>query len=212
MKLGKFELDNLVSEKRILTLTSISGVYETYHFIPVGDGNIFGQIGDNQLGVEWMGHSLNDRTRLSAALLSSNDGKVGLPNGSQLLQRVLCRQPGIRSGQAGGAAHRRLRHGGTGADDLLSHTGGVTGRGHQSERSRQQEHSVARASSDFSISASLDFQVVTQHGSDNAWFGAGFGQGPPGPNNVPGRRFRPARERRPGTATWWKLTTFTVRS
>ena len=32
----------------------------------------------------------------------------------------------------------------------------------------------------------LDFQVVTQHGWDSAWFGAGFGQGPPGPNNVPG--------------------------
>src|SRR5690349_11791178 len=60
VKLGKFELDNLVSEKRILTLTSISGVYQTYHFIPVGDGNIFGQIGDNQLGMEVMGHSLND--------------------------------------------------------------------------------------------------------------------------------------------------------
>ena len=51
LKLGKFELDNLLSEKRILTLTPISGVYETYHFIPVGDGNFFGQIGDNQLGL-----------------------------------------------------------------------------------------------------------------------------------------------------------------
>ena len=66
LKMGKFELDNLVSEKRILTLTPISGVYETYHFVPVGDGNIFGQIGDNQLGMEIMGHSLNDRTRYSA--------------------------------------------------------------------------------------------------------------------------------------------------
>ena len=44
LKLGKFELDNLVSEKRILTLTNISGVYQTYHFIPVGDTNVFGQI------------------------------------------------------------------------------------------------------------------------------------------------------------------------
>ena len=58
IKLGKFELDNLVSEKRILTLTNISGVYQTYHFIPPGDGNVFGQIGNNQLGVEWMGHSV----------------------------------------------------------------------------------------------------------------------------------------------------------
>src|ERR1700738_5021656 len=62
LKLGKFELDNLVSEKRILTLTSISGVYQTYHFIPVGDGNIFGQLGDNQLGVEWMGHTMKHAT------------------------------------------------------------------------------------------------------------------------------------------------------
>ena len=65
-KLGRFELDNLLSEKRILTLTGNGGIYQTYHFIPVGDGNIFGQIGDNQLGIEYMGHSVDDRTRISA--------------------------------------------------------------------------------------------------------------------------------------------------
>src|SRR6202049_5314891 len=57
VKFGKFELDNLLSEKRILTLSSIGGIYHTYHFSPVGDGNFFGQIGDNQLGLEVMGHS-----------------------------------------------------------------------------------------------------------------------------------------------------------
>ena len=77
LKLGKFELDNLLSEKRILTLTGNGGIYQLYHFIPVGDGNIFGQMGDNQLGVEVMGHSWNDRTRYSAALLSSTDGTPG---------------------------------------------------------------------------------------------------------------------------------------
>src|ERR1017187_3498985 len=82
IKFGKFELDNLLSEKRILTLTNISGVYQTYHFIPAGDNNIFGEIGDNQCGGEWMGHSANDRTRYSAALLSSNDGSVNLSNGA----------------------------------------------------------------------------------------------------------------------------------
>ena len=82
LKLGKFELDNLLSEKRILTLTGNGGIYQTYHFIPVGDGNIFGQIGDNQLGAEMMGHSYNDRTRYSASLISSTDGNVGLPYGS----------------------------------------------------------------------------------------------------------------------------------
>src|SRR5580704_15913582 len=60
VKFGKFELDNLLSEKRILTLTGNGGVYQTYHFVPVGDGNIFGQIGDNQLGLEYMGHSVDD--------------------------------------------------------------------------------------------------------------------------------------------------------
>jgi hypothetical protein len=37
------------------------------------EGYTFG-IGDNQVGVEWMGHSKDDRTRVSASLLNSNDG------------------------------------------------------------------------------------------------------------------------------------------
>ena len=78
VKLGKFELDNIISEKRILTISNQGGLYRSYHFIPLGDSNIFGQIGDNQLGLEWMGHSENDRTRFSAAVLSSNDGQPGL--------------------------------------------------------------------------------------------------------------------------------------
>src|SRR6202158_3113082 len=35
VKMGKFELDNLLSEKRILTLTSIAGTYANYHFQPL---------------------------------------------------------------------------------------------------------------------------------------------------------------------------------
>jgi hypothetical protein len=86
VKVGKFELDNLQSEKRILTLSNIAGSYQNYHFQPlVTPGNSangfaaeglykFG-IGDNQVGIEWMGHSKNDRTRISASLLNSNDGQ-----------------------------------------------------------------------------------------------------------------------------------------
>ena len=37
-------------------------------------------MGDNQFGIELMGHSLDDRTRYSVALVSSNDGNVNLPN------------------------------------------------------------------------------------------------------------------------------------
>jgi hypothetical protein len=84
IKVGKFELDNLHSEKRILTLSTNGGLYHNYHFQPmvspgVGEGLYAFGIGDNQVGAEWMGHSKNDRTRISAALLSSNDGSPGLP-------------------------------------------------------------------------------------------------------------------------------------
>jgi hypothetical protein len=89
LKMGKFELDNLLSEKRILTLSSVAGTYANYHFQPlvspgsptnaqIAEGYTFG-IGDNQVGIELMGHSKDDRTRYSASLLSSNDGSPGLP-------------------------------------------------------------------------------------------------------------------------------------
>jgi hypothetical protein len=80
VKFGKFELDNFISEKRVLSLSANGGFYQLYHFIPPGDSNSFGQIGDNQLGIEWMGHSLNDHTRVSASLISSNDGSPDLVN------------------------------------------------------------------------------------------------------------------------------------
>lgn len=89
IKMGKFELDNLLSEKRILTLTNVAGTYVNYHFqplvrpgssaaTPIAEGYTFG-LGDNQVGVEAMGHSADDRTRYSASLLSANDGQPGLP-------------------------------------------------------------------------------------------------------------------------------------
>jgi hypothetical protein len=86
VKVGKFELDNLLSEKRILTLTRVGGQYYNYHFQPysqpgVPENYTFG-IGDNQVGMEWMGHSLDDRTRVSASLLTSSDGNPDVPNGS----------------------------------------------------------------------------------------------------------------------------------
>ena len=101
VKFGKFELDNLLSEKRILTLTGNGGIYQLYHFIPVGDGNVFGQMGDNQLGVEVMGHSYNDRTRYSVALLSSNDGQVGLPYGAESYSTFITGSQAFDAGKLG---------------------------------------------------------------------------------------------------------------
>jgi hypothetical protein len=83
IKVGKFELDNVISEKRMLTLSGNGGYYQGYHFQPVTEDTslfTFG-IGDNQLGAELSGHSRNDYTRYSVSLLSSNDGNVDLPNG-----------------------------------------------------------------------------------------------------------------------------------
>jgi hypothetical protein len=81
LKVGKFELDNLVSEKRFLFLSANGGIYQTYHYDVPGTINDFGY-GDNQLGVEIAGHSKNSYTRYSVAVLSSNDGNVGFTSGS----------------------------------------------------------------------------------------------------------------------------------
>jgi hypothetical protein len=83
VKVGKFELDLPVSEKRLLTMSGNGGFYYIYHFTPSGDLNPFGGIGDNQIGLELMGHNANSYTRYAFAAVSSLDGGVnqiyGLP-------------------------------------------------------------------------------------------------------------------------------------
>lgn len=79
-QLGKFEIDNLISEKRALTLSNNGGFYQSYHFVPPGDVTSFG-IGDNQLGIQLLGHSTNSYTRYAVALFGSTDGEVGLTTG-----------------------------------------------------------------------------------------------------------------------------------
>ncbi len=79
LKIGKFELDNLVSEKRFLFLSGTGGSYASYHYAAPGSSVDFG-LGDNQLGAELSGHSLNSYTRYSAALLSSNEGDPASTN------------------------------------------------------------------------------------------------------------------------------------
>lgn len=184
IKLGKFELDNLVSEKRILTLTNISGVYQTYHFMPQNDGNSFGQIGDNQLGMEWMGHSANDRTRVSAALLSSSDGQVGLPNGNAYSGFFAASQA-FDVGKLGVDRIGGYAMIGEAPTYYLTTGGGpvATPFGNGSALSN---HSFSRAGFVGQIYfGKLDFLAVTQHGHDDAWFGAGYGSGG-AINNTPG--------------------------
>src|SRR3984893_17933630 len=172
LKLGKFELDNLVSEKRILTLTSISGIYQTYHFLPQGDGNIFGQIGDNQLGVEWMGHSMNERTRISASLLSSSDGNVGLAYGNSYSGFFSASQA-FDVGKLGVDRIGAYAMIGLAPTTWLTSGGpnspiGGSGIGHKS-------YHRAGFVGQVYCGQYFDLQVVTQHGWDNAWFGQGYG-------------------------------------
>jgi hypothetical protein len=79
LKMGKFELDEPISQERSLLLNNTGALYYSYFFSPPGDKNLFGGIGLPQLGIEVSGHSANDYTRYSVAMVSSNSGATGLP-------------------------------------------------------------------------------------------------------------------------------------
>lgn len=171
IKLGRFELDNLLSEKRILTLTGNGGIYQTYHFIPQGDGNIFGQIGDNQLGLEYMGHSVDDRTRISAALLSSNDGNVNLTTGSNSYTGFFTGSQAFDTGRLGVQRIGFYAMVGDAATYYRTSGGAPIGGSGISNKGFSREGFVGQ----FYFGPHVDLQVVTQHGSDNVWFGQGYG-------------------------------------
>src|SRR5580704_14938056 len=214
LKLGRFELDNLLSEKRILTLTGNGGIYQTYHFIPQGDGNMFGQIGDNQLGLEYMGHSADDRTRISAALLSSNDGNVNLTLGSNSYTGFFTGSQAFDAGKMGVERIGFYAMVGQAATYYRTSAGvPIPGSGVGNK-----EFERVGFVGQFYFGPHFDIQVVTQHGSDNAWFGQGYGNavGTDGdggvtcttstgcpPNNIPGTVL-PATARAPS----WNGATF----
>jgi hypothetical protein len=83
LKVGKFELDNLLSEKRFTWLSANGGFLYAYHYLPEGSANTFG-FGDNQIGAEFSGHSFNGYTRYSVALLATNDGDPTIPTGKSM--------------------------------------------------------------------------------------------------------------------------------
>jgi hypothetical protein len=189
VKFGKFELDNFVSEKRIMTLSAQGSAYQIYHFIPVNDGNIFGQMGDNQLGLEWMGHSMNDRTRVSAAVFSSTDGNVDTPYGRNAYSGFFAASQAFDAGKLG--VERIGAYAMVGqAPTMYLTSGGVplpsTGLSYQGY-SREGFEGL------FYL-GKFNFLVVTQHGSDSAWFGACYGDiidGPCTNNNTPGTTLPP---------------------
>jgi len=173
VKVGKFELDTFVSEKRGLTLSASGGGYNLFHFIPVGDGNIFGQVGDNQLGVEWMGHSNDDRTRLSATVFSSTDGNPGVQYGQNSYTAYFAGSQAFGAGKLGVQRVGGYAMYGIAPTTYLTNggpTAPIPGSGTGNK-------SFSRVGFEglFYLGPKLDFQVFTQHGSDDAYFGACFG-------------------------------------
>ena len=182
IKMGRFELNNLLSEKRMVQLTGNGGIYQTYHFIPLGDGNIFGQLGDNQLGLEYVGHSYNDRTRVSGSLLSSSDGNENLITGANSYSGYFTFDQGIDTGRFGvqrlggyafvgdAATYYRTSNGvpipGSGIGNKNFYRIGFTGQ--------------------LYITPHFDVNIVTQHGYDNKWFGQGFGNAVNAPEGISG--------------------------
>jgi hypothetical protein len=199
IKFGKYELDNLLSEKRILTLTGNGGIYQLYHFTPltaagVPDGNIWGKMGDNQLGAELMGHSWNDRTRYSVSLLSTNDGTPGLPYGNAYTGYFAASQA-FDAGKAGVQRIGFYAMVGQGPTTFLTSGGTPLGSAAIGNKSFSREGFVGQ----FYFGQHLDLQTVTQHGQDSVWFGQGYGIGGlNGVNNTTGITL-PAGSRAP---TW----------
>ncbi len=168
-KFGKFELDNIVSEKRGLTLSA--------------NGNIFGQLGDNQIGVEWVGHSANDRTRLSVAVLSSTDGNPDVPYGSNSYNTFIDGSHAFNVGKLGTDRVGFYAMFGDAATTFLTDGGVPLPNSGVGNKGFSREGFVG-----LFYFGKLDFQVVTQHGSDSPWFGVGFGNpidDPMAPNNTP---------------------------
>ena len=171
IKVGKFELDSFISEKRTLTLSGAGGGFQLFHFIPVGDGNIFAQMGDNQVGAEWMGHSMNDRTRISAAVFSSTDGNPDVPYGSHSYSAFFAASHAFSAGKLGVQRIGGYALVGQAATSFLTSGGEVIA------GSGTENKGFSRVGFEglFYLGPKLDFQVFTQHGSDNVWFGAGCG-------------------------------------
>jgi hypothetical protein len=162
VKVGKFELDNIISEKRMMTLSNNGGSFQLYHFIPFGDNNTFAQIGDNQLGVELSGHSLNSRRRYSVAVLSSNDGNVNLPTNSY--STFVTASQAFDTGRLGvDRVGAYLFAGEAPTFSLTSGGAPVVGRGN---KAFHREGAFA-----LFYLKKLDFTLYYQHGWDSAFFG-----------------------------------------
>jgi hypothetical protein len=167
LKVGKFELDNPISEKRILTLSDAGGFYQNYHFTPPGDSNTFTGIGNNQLGVELLGHSANSYTRYSVAVVTDSNGSANLPEGRAY-------DVFANFNQAVEVRHLGLQRFGAYAFIGESPTFSLTDAGQPIPGTGIGNKSFYRAGV-YAIDyvGKFDFSTVYMHGSDNAYLGTG---------------------------------------
>lgn len=176
LKFGRFETDNLISEKRFLFLSANGGFYQTYHFVPRGDTNDFG-IGDNQLGVELSGHSANSYTRYGIGVYSSNEGTVNLGSGQPTA-------PNVNAGRtydvyltlsqafsAGSQGYERIGGyayiGDRPTYALTSQGTPITGEG----RGNKPFYRAGFAGDFFFLNSKLEFLPYYLHGYDNVYLG-----------------------------------------
>jgi hypothetical protein len=132
-----------------------------------------------------MGHSYNDRTRYSAALLSSNNGSVGLPYGANSYSGFFAASQAFDTGKLGVQRLGFYAMVGEAPTTWLTNGGAPIGGSGTGNKTFSREGFVGQ----FYFGQHFDVQVVTQHGSDSAWFGQGYGDfidGIAPNNNTPG--------------------------
>jgi hypothetical protein len=118
-----------------------------------------------------MGHSYNDRTRYSVALLSSNDGQVGLPYGSESYSTYITGSHAFDAGKLGVDRLGFYIMAGLAPTYYLTTGGAPIGGSGTNNKGYSREGFVGQ----FYFGQHVDLTVVTQHGEDSAWFGQGYG-------------------------------------
>ncbi len=181
LKFGKFELDNLISEKRFLFLSANGGLYQNYHFVPAGDSNDFG-LGDNQLGVELSGHSANSYTRYGVAVLSNNEGQPNLGAGNSVVNAgrtydtYLTFSHAFALGSQGFERIGGFAYIGERPTFALTTMGSpIPGEG----RGNKPFYRAGFSGDFFFLNSRLEFLPLYMHGYDNVYLGIGA------PSNVP---------------------------
>jgi hypothetical protein len=133
-----------------------------------------------------MGHSYNDRTRVSAALLSTSDGNVNLAAGTNTYTGFFTASQAFDAGKLGAQRVGFYAMVGSAPVSFLTSGGApIPGTGSMS-KSFHREGFVG-----LFYLGKLDFQVVTQHGWDNVWFGQGYGNAINPSNGSPGQGTSP---------------------